>query len=112
MEATEIPSACMRSGIRACRRPFPACSRVVAAVMVQIRAREEFTIESMMWGGWREGQQDREQVPPKIKSRSGAYDGLWLVGMSGRGARHARGCTQEPIGSAVLSGSWRKDKSR
>src|SRR4051812_49110829 len=81
----EIPSACMRRGIKACSMPLPAWSKVVAAVMVQIRAREEFTIESVMRGGGREGQQDREQAPPKIKSRSGSYRWSSVVGMPGDG---------------------------
>jgi hypothetical protein len=60
----------------------------VAAVIVQIRAREEFTIEPMMGGGRREGQQDREQAPLKIKYRSGSYQ-CPLVGRHARRAGHA-----------------------
>jgi hypothetical protein len=43
---------------------------VVAAVMVQIRAREEFKIESEDAERRARGQQDREQAPLKIKGRS------------------------------------------
>jgi hypothetical protein len=43
---------------------------VVAAVMVQIRAREEFKIESKDAERRARGQQDREQAPLKIKGRS------------------------------------------
>jgi hypothetical protein len=59
----------MRNGIKAWSSPFAACSKVVAAVIVQMREREGGKIQPKK-GRRRQlrAQQDREHTPREIKS--------------------------------------------